>query len=731
VQNKKKILIFSTAYYPFVGGAEVAVKEITDRIPNAEFDLITARFKRSLPNKEKIGNVTVYRVGIGSPTLDKFLLPLLGVFYALRLQNKKKYEYFWCIMASFASGAAYLTNILKFWKPVPIVLTLQEGDSEKHFRTRWFGLINVSWRLALKRTSRVTAISTYLGNRAKKFGFKGDYRLISNGVNIRAFTEEISLEERERIRQELGFTNEDVILITTSRLVIKNGIGDVIKALPKLPENVKFVIFGEGNLENELKKLAEDLGVSSRIVFKGFVSQEYIPKYLKSCDIFIRPSLSEGMGNSFIEAFAAGLPVIATLVGGVADFLEDGVTGYVCSPENPQSVADTIERAIRDPERKKIIENAYRLAVGKYNWKNIALLMKADFGMPLTVAVVGGGIFGGTIAVKLAEAGIETHLFEREGELLQAASGINQYRLHRGYHYPRSISTALSSKYSEQSFRQEYEEAIIENIQHYYAIAREGSRVSGKEFLEFCDKCDLEHEEVTLDCLNEDILQLIIRGKESLINPLKLRELLNKNLKERHVQMHLNHTFTAEQINNFDFLVNATYANLNTLLEEEKTTRQYQFELCEKPVLKLPAIFQGKSIVILDGPFMCIDPYADTGFHVMGNVVHAIHATNTGLFPVVPEEFKPLLNKGVIKNPPITNIKKFIESASSFMPEIAKAEHIGSMFTIRTVLPNVDATDERPTLVTRVSEDVINIFSGKIGNCMEAALQVLNLVQNG
>ena len=168
----------------------------------------------------------------------------------------------------------------------------------------------------------------------------------------------------------------------------------------------------------------------------------------------------------------------------------------------------------------------------------------------------------------------------------------------------------------------------------------------------------------------------------------------------------------------------------DTLFENlPNAKRNYQFELCEKMVLRLPEKFKNKSIVVLDGPFFCIDPYSDTGFHVMGNVVHAIHVTNVGHFPHIPEEFRPLMNRGIVKNPSVTNVEKLLESASYFMPEIRKAEHIGSMFTLRTVLPDVDHTDERPTLVTRVNDKIINVFSGKLGNCVEAAEEVLNLVK--
>ena len=177
-------------------------------------------------------------------------------------------------------------------------------------------------------------------------------------------------------------------------------------------------------------------------------------------------------------------------------------------------------------------------------------------------------------------------------------------------------------------------------------------------------------------------------------------------------------------------MVNCTYANSNFILEKyPEAKKDYQFEVCEKPILKLPQKYNDKSIVVMDGPFFCIDPYGHTGFHVMGNVVHAIHSTNVGEFPIVPEDIKPLLNKGIIKNPSVSNISFFLKVAERFMPDLKDSEYIGSMFTVRTVLPNVDGTDERPTLVSKIGDKIINVFSGKIGNCVEAAEEVVKLAQ--
>jgi glycosyltransferase involved in cell wall biosynthesis len=379
VLKPKKILIFSTAYYPFVGGAEIAIKEITDRISDCSFDLITAKLKPGLPNFERVGNINVYRLGFGVAILDKLLLPFLGVVKVKRLNNKNQYNFYWAMMVTFASGAGFIANLISN-KKVPIILTLQEGDSEEYLKTKWFGILNLAWRLALKKSSVVTVISNYLGERAKKLGFQGEPILIPNGVDIKKFElKNTDNELREQIRKELGLKKDDVALITASRLNIKNGIGDVIKALPKLPENVKFVILGVGELEKELKELTKKLGVSERVIFKGFVSHNEMPKFLKACDIFIRASLSEGFGNSFVEAMAVKIPVIATPVGGVVDFLKENETGYFCQPESPKSVVEAVQRVVSDPNKGKIIESAYQMVQNKYNWDKIAKSMEILF----------------------------------------------------------------------------------------------------------------------------------------------------------------------------------------------------------------------------------------------------------------------------------------------------------------------------------------------------------------
>lgn len=378
MQKSIKILIFSTSYYPFVGGAEVAIKEITDRVFDFEFDLITARFKSDLPNREKIGNVNVYRIGFGIPFLDKLLLPFLGAIKTIILNNKNYYSAYWCMMVTFASGAAFIANILNR-KKAPIVLTLQEGDSEEYLETKWFGLIDLSWRMALKRSTVVTVISNYLGERAKKFGFKNKPELVPNGVDIPHYSQIFPDQELRALRDKFGGNENIIILISTSRLVEKNGIDLVIKALKFLPDNFHFYNFGSGKDKKLLTNLASTLGVQLRVHLENHPGHDELPKYLKIADIFVRPSRSEGQGISFLEAMACKIPVIATPVGGIVDFLMDGKTGYFCQPENPESIAETVNQVTSDPNKPQIVENAYNLVFQKYNWTGISSKMKRFF----------------------------------------------------------------------------------------------------------------------------------------------------------------------------------------------------------------------------------------------------------------------------------------------------------------------------------------------------------------
>jgi len=202
-------------------------------------------------------------------------------------------------------------------------------------------------------------------------GFKGSIvEVIPNGVDVDTFTKDYPANEIRSLRQSFGFPENAKIIVTASRLVVKNGTEDVIKALAKLPDEYCFYICGNGELENSLKDLTKELGLEKRVNFAGFKSHQELPKILKAADIFIRPSITEGLGNSFLEAMASGIPTIGTLVGGIPDFLIDGATGLVCEPKNIDSISKAIKRAgeMTSQEKQKMHQEAMKTINNKYNW---------------------------------------------------------------------------------------------------------------------------------------------------------------------------------------------------------------------------------------------------------------------------------------------------------------------------------------------------------------------------
>ena len=119
-----------------------------------------------------------------------------------------------------------------------------------------------------------------------------------------------------------------------------------------------------------------------------------------------------------------------------------------------------------------------------------------------------------------------------------------------------------------------------------------------------------------------------------------------------------------------------------------------------------------------------------SGYFIIGDVVNTVLETSIGKIPEFDIKFNKILNQGIIKNPPITNYKKFIESGSRFMPQLKNAKYVGSSFCIKTVLPNVEKTDSRPTLVEKIDEKTISVFSGKIPTCVETAEEIKKILDS-
>ena len=365
--SNRRILIFSLAYYPLVGGAEIAVKEITNRIPEIEWDMVTLSFDKAHKKIEKVGNVNIYRI-----SSSKTLFPMKAFFFTRVLADRQNYNAIWAIMANRAGLAALLYKMAL--PTTPYILTLQEGDSLEYIKHKT-RLIGPLFKMIFTRADKIQAISNFLASWARQMGYQKEIELIPNGVDLNKFT----INNKQFTRN-----TENITLITTSRLVEKNGVGDIIDAIKLLPENICLQIIGSGPLEENLKFKIKNLKLENRVEMLGEIPNSDISLFLNKADIFVRPSLSEGQGISFIEAMAAGLPIIATPVGGIPDFLKDPstssgqvATGLFCEVNNPKSIADKVMEYINNQDlTRKIVDNARKMVEEKYDWDLIAKEMK-------------------------------------------------------------------------------------------------------------------------------------------------------------------------------------------------------------------------------------------------------------------------------------------------------------------------------------------------------------------
>lgn len=312
-----------------MGGAEIAIREVTKRLEDRfEFVVITGRGTR----------------------MSKWLLIIRGPYVARRYITPE--TVLWGMDLSQASVAAALASVL--WR-VPFVFTIQYGYGRARVRRGRLGLIGLALRFILSRADRVTAISNYLRDLVKSYGYRGPIEVIPNGVDTSKFQ-----TSKHKIQ------DNHVRLITTSRLVKKNAVHDIIAALEYLPEHITLDIVGDGP---ERKNLT----LGARVRFLGYLPQGKMIEYMHAADIFVRPSRSEGLGNSFLEAMALGLPVIGTDVEGIKDFLAHGETGWVVPVGNPRAIASAVQDIVASPEKTaRIAERAYALVRERYDWDTIA-----------------------------------------------------------------------------------------------------------------------------------------------------------------------------------------------------------------------------------------------------------------------------------------------------------------------------------------------------------------------
>lgn len=348
----------------------------------------------------------------------------------------------------------------------------------------------------------------------------------------------------------------------------------------------------------------------------------------------------------------------------------------------------------------------------------------------MRVCVVGGGLFGATAAFMAARAGHDVHLFEAKARIMSGATSACYYRLHRGYHYPRSPETGIESLNAEALFRGEYGRAVVDGGTQLYAIPIR-SKVSGLEFERFMERMGLAYKRLHGHPLLET--DCVFEVAEPRIDAAMLAQIVSDRIHEAGITVDYGVQDLRSLRDEFDRIIVATYANTNSVLAELGCEPQpYRFQVVEKPIVELPDTFRDTSIVVMDQ--CCIDPHQWTNYHALGHVIGTIHSQNSGTEGWIDDKLKPLIERGLIRQYEsdvwdISRVRETAELIADHVPAVRGCNYIGSMFTLRAVLTWQERTDARPTLVDRLDNQVIRVFSGKLGTAVAAARDVVSILR--
>lgn len=208
---------------------------------------------------------------------------------------------------------------------------------------------------------------------AQKFKCQEHYSIPGIGFNIERF-KSVSTD-KDRKRDELGILQGEIVIVSVGDLIKRKNHETVIKAISKINNpSIKYLICGKGVLENHLKGLCSELKLDKQVEFLEYRTD--IGEILKSSDIFVFPSLHEGLAIAGLEAMAAGVPVVASNRRGVADYCIDGETALLCEPMDSDCIARSIERLLTEEGlSEKLIENAYNI-IDEFDILNAMTAMK-------------------------------------------------------------------------------------------------------------------------------------------------------------------------------------------------------------------------------------------------------------------------------------------------------------------------------------------------------------------
>ena len=271
---------------------------------------------------------------------------------------------------------AYAAKTLKEAYDMPIVSTIHATEAGRNsgIREPEQKYINdTEWMLTYESTE-VIVNSNYMKNELQRlFGLPFEkINVVPNGVNTTNYS---GIERDYEFRRRFAMDNEKIILFM-GRLVYEKGVQYLIGAMPKILEHyhdAKLVIAGKGGMIDELKQQVENLGISNKVYFTGYLGGKDVAKMYKAADISVFPSTYEPFGIVALEAMLAEVPVVVSDIGGLNEIVDHRVTGMKSYCGNSNSIADSILELLFDHQlSRNIVKKAKAKVRNDYNWNKIA-----------------------------------------------------------------------------------------------------------------------------------------------------------------------------------------------------------------------------------------------------------------------------------------------------------------------------------------------------------------------
>lgn len=349
--------------------------------------------------------------------------------------------------------------------------------------------------------------------------------------------------------------------------------------------------------------------------------------------------------------------------------------------------------------------------------------------------VIGGGFYGAVIAAHLAAlpGSGRVALVEREPRLLARASYANQARVHNGYHYPRSYTTAYRSRINLPRFVRDWPQAVRRDLRKLYAIARTNSKVTPRQFERFCRGIGAALEPATAGeraLFERRLIAAVYAVEELAFDARALATWADAELHARAVEVRLatRATAVAPVVGGIDVALlddaqrgatlrarrvfNCSYSGLQQIAGIDPGPRAaLKHELTEMALVEPPAELAGLAITVMDGPFFSLMPFPPAGAHTLSHVRYTPHAH----WLDQPGD-DPYLRLAAL--PRESRADRMVRDAARYLPAIAGVRQVGSLYEVKTVLCKNETDDGRPILFERHADvpGCYSVLGGKIDN---------------